>query len=466
MQCETRNPSDMDAQAHVERAASMLTELEADTGPLTNPQIRGLVAAVGALPSGPSTETAKSKEKRRGGGGKAAIPSVAASNARTRTAADFTNCGRESKKAKLAAETCLNEALMVHLDEEKVRCDPSLDLLRSRLVLVTMAMDDDAGASSIQKSEALFNAAIDDPYLKDLRTTVLSEMDGCQTYGRIMRTRKIDLEVQPTVEAVARVADTHKNAINLLKTIASCLLKESQAWLAQTKALIQAKRAEEEAVRRAEEKAEKEELRAQERARAKAVKQAERAEKAKGKLVEADGDSDNSQAADKKKKRRQKLPQGVFNEDDPPVPKNLAQFPSFMAAEVVGEVEQLIESIITFPNRLCVGRFKRGAFRKVLKKYPEGVLSTTSVGNYIKNISSSLGQFKNQCTAAFQQDQTGLTTKLALVSEGPGGLLAADMLLQQQIDNLLRDTSMHELDTPVVMDRDYLADMRLVAFGF
>ena len=447
---DIRNPSERDAQAQVAQGANMFDfDEELCLRPPTLSNGACLTATgKGVVASGPAPK-AKQKQKH----GDNAL--LAASQIRSKTAADFTTSEILLKRALLKANDTLEKAYEIHGSDEKVEKDASLNLVRSRLDLVELALDGSTNpAEAKSNSNLLYKAAIEDPYLKDLRSSTLQDPDCCQTLGMLkyVRTIKLDLYLNlppgqflftvikepqhffytaatadaadcislflfvqlssfvsfpflprlPSIEAVRAMSETHKTAINLLKTFASCLETEAQSWIANVTALLKAKSEEDKAVEKAQRKAkvdeEKRKLKAQKAAaKAEAKKKAREDAKLEA-LQKAEDDAvddkplsdDEAAAADRKQKKRRQRLHGLdgLDEADPPILKAVPNLPSTLSATLTKDsVQAFVTAIVSEPDVLCVGRFKRNAIKKVLQDgdgiwfsmwFPNLFLSTTA----------------------------------------------------------------------------------------
>ena len=186
----------------------------------------------------------------------------------------------------------------------------------------------------------------------------------------------------PTVERVQEQVDIHKTALNVAKTIATCLLKESESWLSNIKALLKAKDEEKKATEKALAKAQKDEEKRIEREENKAKRAEERAAKrqrdqeaAKNKeqeqepLDDDDNDDDASDEPDQNKKRRRqrrtanKVP---LTDEDPDILREMTKLPGVYSSFVAYSVKDLVENIITGVSQMSVGRFRKGSLKKVL----------------------------------------------------------------------------------------------------
>jgi len=157
-------------------------------------------SSIGVLSSGTAqhqrqaTTSASAQPKRRGAA-KTANPLVEAATARARTAKDFAEVSKLLTRAcNTAIDLLEKQAVTIHGSQEEVTNDASLDLLRSRLNLVKLALDESTGKEGKDKAKQLYIATQEDPYLKDLATTTLADPQCCQTLG-VMKSSRLALDL-------------------------------------------------------------------------------------------------------------------------------------------------------------------------------------------------------------------------------------------------------------------------------
>ena len=122
---------------------------------------------------------------------------VLASQLRARSTKDFLEAERRLGKALSDAENVLEQRAPQVLTGP-VDSDPSLELLRSRYQLVKIALDKMPGISEASMSRAsseLYGLAVQDPYLKDLRTTILADKESCRTVAALKHCRTVTLDL-------------------------------------------------------------------------------------------------------------------------------------------------------------------------------------------------------------------------------------------------------------------------------
>ena len=254
---EVAKPSEKVIAQHVAIAAVAWQECE-DDEPLvsfgslnTNAAVAGLHSSGGRHGSTGGKKPGPVKATK----GKAVAPNVEAARQRAKTAQEWKRVEATLEKALQLGSTILEkDAVAIHESQEKVLADCSLDLLRNRMDLIRLATSRSTTQDSKEQSRQLFQKCLCDPYLKDLSGTLLSVEEGCQTVGAAIRCRDILLDLQPTVERVHELMDSHRNGMTLLRTIASCVQTEAEGWKANAQALIKAKADEVKAIEKANEK--------------------------------------------------------------------------------------------------------------------------------------------------------------------------------------------------------------------
>lgn len=304
-------------------------------------------------------------------------PIVEAARQRAKTAAEWKRLESQLQKAKASGETVLNKtATELFGSVEEVENDCSLDLLRERMKLLKLAMDDDASQASQQKSRQLYEMCMNDPYLKDLSATILSIEAGCQTMGAASRCRDRLLDLQPNVQKVVELMDNHRNALTVLKTIGTCVQTEADSWKANVLALVKARQDEQKAMRKAAEKEQKAEAQRQARAAAAARRKAdaEARRKAKETSVEAAGEGNEDVPPgpapipdqDAGKRRTRVARSAELGESDPKILHELRSSNLVQPTTRCDDVASFVAAIALEPDLPCVARLKKGAFKKIL----------------------------------------------------------------------------------------------------
>ena len=193
---EVKNPSESHFGIQQEKASSLWAGIEAEESlvPMANAPVATLgFGKVKAKGSGDKvTVTPSSKGKS----GKNPAPLVWAAKQKAKTAKDFAETERVLERARELARKILDEvAPKVIPDPEDLAQDPSLELLRSRLNLVSLAMNRSEGADIPAANSSLYEASMNDPYLKDLQMTVFADKAAVQTLGSMYRLRRVLLDL-------------------------------------------------------------------------------------------------------------------------------------------------------------------------------------------------------------------------------------------------------------------------------
>lgn len=159
----------------------------------------------GLAASGPVTTTDKKPAKTAKG--KAAAkskeinPMVYAATKRAKSTREFTDVERYLERAKTTAKTLLETTAPKLLGDDLMN-DTTLDLVRSRFAMVQTALgecnDDETllGMDRVAAGNlALFKQCIQDPYVKDLRGTILANEDARQTVTAIRYCRNVVMDL-------------------------------------------------------------------------------------------------------------------------------------------------------------------------------------------------------------------------------------------------------------------------------
>ena len=208
---ESRNPSTGDMQLHVEKASSVWkNEIEQEVGGLTAGLVqisRSVIEGDGSkfhvgVGSGPGVGAgAAPKKSAKAAQGKMTLankdtPMIIAARVRTKSAKDFVEALALLDRAETTAEELLNSFAPELLGSAAaVEEDLSLSLMRSRLALVKLAKDMSTGQRGAIACQKLYAEAVKDPYLKDMRTTILASEEGVQTAGMVKYFRDVTLEL-------------------------------------------------------------------------------------------------------------------------------------------------------------------------------------------------------------------------------------------------------------------------------
>lgn len=232
---EVSRPAEKDLLLQREKADSLLKDaiLEEDGSALPTSLVnrsRSLAGPSGLCVGPPQQAAGKSRPQPKAKS--RANPIVLATQLRTRTVKDYREVDRLLKKsADFGMQVLQKDALEVHGSQEEVDSDFTLNLLRDRLELMRLAKHgSEDGPESLRVSQDLFAKCLRDPYLKDLSSTFLSSESGCMSYGRVTYMRNTVMDLQSSTDAVQDISNNVKNALALLKKIATAVQSEAETW--------------------------------------------------------------------------------------------------------------------------------------------------------------------------------------------------------------------------------------------
>ena len=195
---EVKNPSESHFGIQQEKASSLWTGIEAEESlvPMANAPVATLgFGKVKAKAKGSGDKVVVTPSSK-GKPGKTTAPLVWAAKQKAKTAKDFAETERVLERAHESARRILDEvAPKVIPNPEDLAQDPSLELLRSRLNLVSLALNRSEGADIPAANSSLYEASMNDPYLKDLQMTVFADKAAVQTLGSMYRLRRVLLDL-------------------------------------------------------------------------------------------------------------------------------------------------------------------------------------------------------------------------------------------------------------------------------
>lgn len=202
---DVQNPSERDMANQLNQASAIFAEFDEETSLLPSlmqvptPQgvhaLQSLQSCGGSSSNANATEDANKRKPKQ-----SSNPLVEAAKFRARTARDFMEVEKLLKKSQADADKALGVALKAHdNNHDAVDADVSLDLLRSRLdlvnkVLVENNMDQEQ-ESAESTSADLHRLAMEDPYLRDLQSSILQDSSCCQTFSMLKYARTVSLDV-------------------------------------------------------------------------------------------------------------------------------------------------------------------------------------------------------------------------------------------------------------------------------
>ena len=181
---------------------------------------------------------------------------------------------------------------------------------------------------------------------------------------------------QPTPGHVETLLGVHRTALEILKKVAECCIKEAESWAANVSALAKARQAEAKTQKKEEEKERKRHEAALKKQQAKEEKEKAKAEAKESAAKEAaanNGDEQTTQDGaggqekdnEKKSRQRNRSGQHELVDEDPELLREMFKLP-LGAVAVAKDVKQFIEVVADAPDVACVARLSRGPVKKVL----------------------------------------------------------------------------------------------------
>lgn len=295
---------------------------------------------------------------------KAKTPGLAASKVRKDTIKLFSALQPAATSALAVGQDALAQAASEHGSfEEACAASPEIQCLLHRVRCLELLLDDAQSKSAVSKSEEIYEELIKDEYFNDQNWSVAH----VQTLGYMKYVRNTMLELQRTCDAVDDMGQAHREAIVVLRDVASAVTKQATEWRSQVQAskkarILEQKALEKEAERqiKAEAKKKAREEAKQKRAEEKAQKEAAAAEK---RAAEGAAEEDPT-----KNKRRRKQADGDGVEDhDRTVLKSLVDpnFPKSKAIATVGSFQELAKFIASTSGMLpAIFRCRRSSLKK------------------------------------------------------------------------------------------------------
>lgn len=261
------------------------------------------------------------------------------------------------------------------MQQDSVDKDPSLKLLRNRLGLLETAMDTSQGPQGLGANSKLLAQCKEDPFLRELEHTMLSDPQGVQTFGYIKYVREKVLDLQPSAAKVLELMDHQRNALGLLLRIISCVEKEADHWRTSMQALAKAQADEDKAKKKALEKEQREkdkkEAQAAKAAARKLKAQQEKEEREASAKTTAANAEDAPQLADeddktKSRRRRTGAAANELDPSDPAILRTLRVSPQLTATVITEDISAFAHQVCVHPQLPVVLRFKKGMMKKLL----------------------------------------------------------------------------------------------------
>ena len=302
-------------------------------------------------------------------------PNVEAAKQRAKTTGEWKKVEALVTRAMSIGEQVLNvDAMKVHGTQELVDQDCTLFLLKDRMQLIKLAANREVGQGCKEKNKELFNKCLQDPYLRDLTTTLLSTEEGCHTVGSITRLRDVLLDLQPNVVMINQLMDNHRNGMALLRSISSCVTTECDNWKSNVQALVKARADEKKALEKAQEKERKAQEALQKRqaaaekrkVEAAAKKAAAAAKKAQEQQQGAIEDQPEPPSEPGKTRRARFSRQHELSESDPPILHQLRSSSLVTKTTHVEDLTEFVNAIVNEPDSPALLRLKKASMKKVL----------------------------------------------------------------------------------------------------
>ncbi|CAK9079756.1 unnamed protein product, partial [Durusdinium trenchii] len=329
---EVKNPSDAVVQEQKETAASIFQEMESEESLV--PTSLMSMSKAGHSAQVPATAPEKNKKARARGGNAGSAPLVVASKQRAKTANSLAEAERLLNKAQKQGEDVLNIAAPKLLGKECSE-DPTLDVIRSRLTLVSLALNSSTEKDGEIASKRLHALAMEDKL--------------------------------PTADHVLKMAEKHRASIAILKKLAECLSKESETWQSQVKALLKAKQDEETAQTKAAQKAESARAKeiAKQRIREQKKQEREQQQEQAKAAAATEAQPGPEPLLNEPKKRRRTGGIAELSEDDPTILKEMTKF-SGGSLVFANDLHDFGRRVCLHPEIACGVRLKSTPVRKVL----------------------------------------------------------------------------------------------------
>ena len=218
----------------------MLEDMQQETGMLLASGVSSVSGVTST--SAPASHGKKSAHKAAGKSKAVSSKNVVleATRFKTRTVKSFKDCLVSLEKALDVGQKAVDES--VAMSDDQTGPDVVSGLMRQRLDMVRLALHG-SGSTSLPAADALLWALVSqDPYMKDLQTTILSK-ESCKCYKSLSFERNVSLNVHSSTESLQHAMDAHVHAIDVLRRLADCLHAAATDWRASTTALKKAHRA-------------------------------------------------------------------------------------------------------------------------------------------------------------------------------------------------------------------------------
>ncbi|OLP74511.1 hypothetical protein AK812_SmicGene45919, partial [Symbiodinium microadriaticum] len=208
---EAKNPTEKDVDLFRQKRGSIMEELDAELEGSLGGGTGWLPAGRGRSSASTASTTAQPKPAPAPKKRASTVP-LEASKFRSKTHKEFQDVRRALEKAKTLGEKVLEEA-----GDAASTDDVSLLLVQSRMKIVEMTMNPEPSTqqerTAIQK--AIYELCLQDPFLKDLENTVLSQ-SSCFCLAHMNHVRQVELALKPNTDVLFVAIDEQKNGMRLL----------------------------------------------------------------------------------------------------------------------------------------------------------------------------------------------------------------------------------------------------------
>lgn len=387
---ETRQPTELGHSRLVQTARDLRLDLESemdmDVGILASSGSGSYTELGPAPPSLPSSAIVKTSEaanpkagsvkarakpKARGGAGDK--PALVASKMRKDTTKAWTHMQTALVEAQKAGQGMLEECVTEHGSEEQARAaEQSFVVVEQRMKCLRLLSDEARAKPSEESGLKILAELQKDSYFMEQGWP----WTAAQTLGQMSYVRHTAIELQRTSEAVHELAADHRDAMELVKTVAASVIAEASSWRNNVAALRKSRDAEQRELIRQQKRAEKV---ASAKAKAQAAKEKKAAEK-KSKQEAAAADETEAAAADDGAAKKRRGPtagralanraQQEVGEDDPVLLQSLAAsatWPKNNCMALFESTSDLANHIASTAGMIpAVARLRRSSIKKIL----------------------------------------------------------------------------------------------------
>ena len=296
-------------------------------------------------------------------------PAHAASKVRKESLRLFMQVQGAAETALALGKVVLSEGAAEHggVLAEAIEADTMLKSLDHRMHCLRLLMDSFKDARSSDRSAHILEELNKDDYFRDQQW----HASHVHTLGFMKYVREVMLDLQRSSDAVDAMGQAHRDAIGVLKEVASAVTKDASEWRAQVAALRKARELEQKTLEREAERQRKadEKKAAKEEKKAKAAAEKEKAAAEKKRAAAAAAAAGEEGEGGTKKRRKRQATEGIDKEDkallqcvvSPDFPKEstLTICETFMdLAEFIGITGGMVAAVV---------RCRRSSIKKVFE---------------------------------------------------------------------------------------------------